>query len=142
MRQLQNGTSVAPADNNGLQASMAEKESYMMARSLKTKRVPVLQLYNDRLAHAYDLGRQHRNKTRDIDGSSITKLLDLFYHLNEDTEDYLDLFVDQAVQCGSLGYGRKRCVSTWSHFLKVSRFVRSRALTSMVAVPAPSRLSN
>ena len=112
----------------------------MVGRSerVRTTRVPVIQLYNDRLAHAFDLGRRCRHKNRNVDGSSLIMLHELFADVNENVEGYIDLFVAQALPSGSIVNPRKRFVSTLSHFLEMTCFGSSQAIMSVTPV-SPSR---
>ncbi|PWT91886.1 MAG: hypothetical protein C5B55_07355 [Blastocatellia bacterium] len=99
-----------------------------------SKRSPLIQLYNDRLARAVKL---NRNILSSVNDQVLISLSDLFSQLNEDIEDYIDWFAMRA----NFEHRSNRVVSTWSHFLSTTHAAKIK-VGSSVAVPRLRRLSN
>src|SRR5262245_1545907 len=100
---------------------------------LSESQAPVIQLYNDRLAAATSLQSQDKDATRSARGLNFIALHELLEQVN-DIEDYLDLLAELAepseiVDCPT------RIVTTWSHFVKASRWARSRRMMAMASLP-------
>jgi len=115
-----------------------------MVRSINSRlksRVPVIQLYNERLANSLRMQRQGKTAKWIFKDATSVALDELFDQLSEDVEDYLDLFADRAVNLGRM-YSTRSVVSTWSHFLRTTRLTQSRVMMSMIAVSHPMRLAN
>ncbi len=113
-----------------------------MVRSINSRlrgRARVIQLYNERLANSVGLRRQGKTAKGILKDATSVVLDELFDQLSEDVEEDLDLFADRAVHWGG---STRSVVSTWSHFLRTTRLVQSRAIMSMIAVAHPSRLAN
>ena len=89
-------------------------------QSLSETRGPIIQFYNDRLANPVNLQ------------------LDT---VNEDIEDYLDIFAELALQLGGHN-SRRRVVTTWSHFLRATGLAQSRPIMSVVPLSCSSHLTN
>ena len=121
---------------------IAQRDREMATRTNRPaapSQVPIIQLYNDRLATAVDLQRQGQPANWNVGTLNFIGLYELFHELNEDVEDYLDLFAERALPVTS---STQRVVTTWSHFLAATRMAQSRALMSLVPAPRSLRFLN
>jgi len=109
--------------------------SYRMA----TRRVPVIQLFNDRLANA--VNAQRRGKQAYLT-PGLPALRELFEQLDEDIDDYIDIVAEQPYRPGSITLSTKRFVTTWSHYLRTRQMARSRVIMALASFPNSPRFAN
>jgi len=68
----------------------------------------VIELCNARLADALDLQSQCKQAHWNVKGHDFIALHELFDHVNEDVEGYVDLLAERAVQLGGIAEGTLR----------------------------------
>jgi len=74
-------------------------------------RVKMVELLNARLADAIDLQTQMKQAHWNVKGPTFIALHKLFDEVNEDVEEYVDLFAERAVQLGGIAEGTARTIA-------------------------------
>src|SRR5262245_32853888 len=74
-------------------------------------RVKMVELLNARLADAIDLQTQMKQAHWNVKGPNFIALHKLFDEVNEDVEEYVDLFAERAVQLGGIAEGTARSIA-------------------------------
>lgn len=74
-------------------------------------RVKMVELLNARLADSIDLQTQMKQAHWNVKGPNFIALHKLFDELNEDVEEYVDLFAERAVQLGGIAEGTARTIA-------------------------------
>src|SRR3954466_10757859 len=74
-------------------------------------RTPIVNLLNNRLADAIDLGTQAKQAHWNVKGPNFIALHELFDQINEEVEGYVDEIAERAVQLGGVAEGTARMVA-------------------------------
>lgn len=77
-------------------------------------RGPLIDLLEARLADAIDLQTQMKQAHWNVKGPNFISLHELFDKIHEDTEEYVDLIAERAVQLGGIVHGTARQVAARS----------------------------
>ena len=83
-------------------------------------------LLNARLADAIDLQTQAKQAHWNVKGPSFIALHELFDKINEDVEDYVDLFAERIVQLGGYADGGARTAAKHSSLADYPRVASGR----------------